>query len=129
MSVFKNLKKLHDHYGFFRSTKPKPLVYNHMQFRLKFLQEELDETIAATKRNDLPEVIDGLIDLMYVAAGTLDLMGVDSQRHWDEVHRANMEKRVVQNPNTSKRGFSIDLEKPEGWVPPNHNKILEQTND
>ena len=36
------------------------------------------------------EVVDGLIDLCVVAIGTLDALGVDPYRAWDEVHKANM---------------------------------------
>ena len=52
-----------------------------LEFRLKFLQEELDETRAAAIIDGNPaEVVDGLIDLCVVAIGTLDAFGVDAQK-------------------------------------------------
>lgn len=58
-----------------------------------------------------------------MAIGTLDYMGVDIVAHWDEVLRANMAKEV----GTGKRGFAIDLVKPEGWIGPNHSMIIANT--
>ena len=124
MSVFIALKTMHDKFGIERLEKPDFLDEEHMDFRLKFLREELQETEDAYYSKDLEETIDGLIDLIVVAVGTLDLMGVDGQLHFNEVHYCNMTKEVVKNADESKRGFHIDLKKPEGWIPPNHKKVL-----
>lgn len=48
-----------------------------IKFREKFLEEEATETIRAMREGNHPEVLDGLIDLAYVALGTLYLMGTD----------------------------------------------------
>lgn len=129
MSIFKQLKEMHDKFGIKRNLTPNLLPVDHMNFRLDFLDEELLETKEAYVEGDLEEVIDGLIDLIIVVAGTLDLMGVDSQRHFDEVQRANLSKRVVKDPTKSKRGFAIDLEKPFNWVGPNHKIILDGSDE
>lgn len=93
-----------------------------LEFRLKFLQEELDETRAAALIDSNPaEVVDGLIDLCVVAIGTLDAFGVDAQKAWDEVHKANMTKeRGIKESRPNPLGLP-DLIKPEGWTGPNHN--------
>jgi predicted HAD superfamily Cof-like phosphohydrolase len=65
--------------------------------------------------NDLAEQADGLVDLVYFALGTAAALGLDWQKHWDEVQRANMLKE---------RGVNKDMVKLDGWVGPNHNKIL-----
>jgi predicted HAD superfamily Cof-like phosphohydrolase len=98
----------------------KPHIYKNIQVRLDHLQEELDETIKAVNDDDLLEVIDGLIDLIYIASGTLGMCGIKSQLHWDEVQRANMTKER----GMTKRGHAYDVKKPEGWIAPNHLKIL-----
>ena len=92
-----------------------------LEFRLKFLQEELDETRAAALFDSNPEeVVDGLIDLCVVAIGTLDAFGVDSHKAWNEILRANMEKEVgVKESRPNPLGLP-DLIKPEGWVGPSH---------
>ena len=92
-----------------------------LDFRLKFLQEELDETRAAAILDKNPEeIVDGLIDLCVVAIGTLDAFGVDAQKAWEEVHNANMAKeRGVKESRPNPLGLP-DLIKPEGWKGPNH---------
>lgn len=91
-----------------------------IDFRLRFLQEELDETKNAVVNADAPEVVDGLIDLCVVAIGTLDAFGVDAQKAWDEVHNANMAKeRGIKESRPNPLGLP-DLIKPEGWTGPNH---------
>ena len=94
-----------------------------LRFRLDFLHEELGETENAAAANqpiDSEEVVDGLIDLCVVAIGTLDALGVDPYKAWDEVHRANMTKEVgVKESRPNPLGLP-DLIKPEGWEAPSH---------
>lgn len=98
-----------------------PHITEHMQIRLDHLKEELDETILAVENDDLEEVIDGLLDLIYIAAGTLGMCGIKSQLHWEEIQRANMSKERGVNP---KRGHDVDVIKPAGWEGPNHGRVL-----
>lgn len=91
-----------------------------LQFRLKFLKEELDETFDAYFNDDPEEIVDGLIDLCVVAIGTLDLLGVDAHKAWNEVLKANMAKEVgIKEGRPNPLGLP-DLIKPEGWVAPSH---------
>lgn len=88
-----------------------------LEFRIKFLQEELDEMKSATEAED---VVDALIDLCVVAIGTLDSYGADAYEAWDRVHAANMAKQVgIKASRPNKLGLP-DLIKPEGWVSPTH---------
>lgn len=101
----------------------KPHISPQMKIRLDHIQEELDETIDAVEDDDLLEVIDGLLDIIYVAAGTLNICGIDGQAHWDEIQRANMAKvRGVK----SSRGHNFDVIKPKDWIEPNHEKVLNE---
>lgn len=92
-----------------------------LEFRLKFLQEELDETRAAALIDKDPEeIVDGLIDLCVVAIGTLDAFGVDAHKAWDAVHKANMAKEPgVKESRPNPLGLP-DLVKPEDWEGPSH---------
>jgi predicted HAD superfamily Cof-like phosphohydrolase len=91
-----------------------------LEFRIKFLQEELGETANAVKNKDAEEIVDGLIDLCVVAIGTLDAFGVDAYKAWDEVHNANMAKeRGIKESRPNPLGLP-DLIKPEGWNGPEH---------
>jgi len=122
-----DIAELHDHYGFtskFDELSPE-MLKEYLQFRIKFLQEELDELKSATNQED---VVDALIDLCVVAIGTLDAFNVDSGEAWDLVHEANMNKTPgvkASRPNP----FGLpDLIKPEGWVAPDHSDIVKRSN-
>ena len=91
-----------------------------LDFRLDFLQEELNETRKATEAKDPAEIVDGLIDLCVIAIGTLDAFNVDAQKAWEEVHGCNMSKeRGIKESRPNPLGLP-DLIKPEGWKGPNH---------
>lgn len=88
-----------------------------IQFRIKFLQEELDEMIVSNNGDD---TVDALIDLCVVAIGTLDALDVDAYTAWDRVLEANMAKEVgIKASRPNPLGLP-DLIKPEGWIAPSH---------
>ena len=96
------------------------LLNKYIEFRLKFLREELMETEAAFTHKDSEEIVDGLIDLCVVALGTLDALGVDAYKAWDEVLKANLAKKVgVKESRPNPLGLP-DLIKPKGWEAPSH---------
>jgi predicted HAD superfamily Cof-like phosphohydrolase len=74
--------------------------------------------------NDSEEFVDGLIDLIVIAAGTLDLFGVDVEMAWDEVMDANLGKMVGVKPGRPNPLGLPDLIKPSGWKAPSHRKNL-----
>ena len=91
-----------------------------MQFRLDMMQEELDETKKAFEQEDAPEMVDGIIDLCVFAIGTLEVFGVDANKAWDEVYRANMAKEVgIKEGRPNPLGLP-DLMKPDDWQGPVH---------
>ena len=95
-------------------------INKFMQFRLGMMQEELDETKEAFDKKDAEEMVDGIIDLCVFAIGTLEVFGVDANKAWDEVYRANMSKEVgIKEGRPNPLGLP-DLVKPEGWKGPNH---------
>jgi predicted HAD superfamily Cof-like phosphohydrolase len=112
------------------------------ELRAKLIMEEAVETVAALgfystavlvdnqgmmvadfhkgyDQFDLLDYLDGLCDLTYVVMGGAVNTNVNIQRHFDEVHAANMRK--LAGP---KRADGKQL-KPEGWVGPDHGRILE----
>ena len=166
-------------------------------FRSKFLYEELEEFKSAYASNDLILAIDSLLDLVYVACGTLNFLGVHefeettqplqnvtgiptllrrawhhglylnmkdtidefvrqhnvgnltlaiealssvirvtkecaaqmtlTQQVWDDtwnaVQTANMTKVRAASAADSKRGSSLDVVKPKGWVAPERTHV------
>lgn len=88
--------------------------------RISYMLEELSEISNATIRNNVADIADGLIDLMYFALGTMVLMDMPIKSIWDAVHAANMTKVG----GVSKRGFSGDAKKLDDFVAPNIQTIL-----
>ena len=118
----RDMNNMHAKYGVHKWVKNNPdKLRKYLEFRINFLQEELDETQRAAFIYEDPEEIgDGLIDLCVVAIGTLDAFGVDANAAWDEVLKANMAKEVGVKPERPNPLGLPDLMKPEGWEPPSH---------
>ena len=92
-----------------------------LEFRSKFLQEELNEFIEAHDQGDLVHVFDALLDLVYVAKGTALLLGIAPEQWaagFAAVQKANMNKMRAPSANHSKRRHSLDVIKPAGWIGP-----------
>ena len=90
------------------------------RLRMRMLNEEFGETINAYLQSDSEELVDGLIDLIVIAIGTLDIAGVDVTKAWNQVLEANMSKEVGVKPGRPNTLGLPDLYKPAGWTPPSH---------
>ena len=91
-----DINRMHNKYGvrdWINHATPFQLK-KFLEFRLDFIKEEYDETREALIMEDSEEIVDGLIDLCVVAIGTLDAMGINAHKAWDEVYQANMAKEV-----------------------------------
>ena len=124
---FKDMQDMHKKYGVnkwmqaeLQSDVDWRKINKFMEFRIKMMQEELDETKKAYQDKNEEEMVDGIIDLCVFAIGTLEVFGVDANKAWDEVYRANMSKEVgIKEGRPNPLGLP-DLVKPEGWKGPNH---------
>lgn len=120
----KDINEMQYHYGVHRwmhDNRDDPdRLQAYLDFRINFLREELEETEAAMVNMDAEEIVDGLIDLCVVAIGTLDAFGVDSNKAWDEILRANMAKNKGIKPERPNPLGLPDLVKPADWEAPNH---------
>ena len=122
---FKDMQAMHKKYGVDEWMKKEKnsdwsRLQMFMDFRVKMMQEELDETKAAVKNGDAEEVVDGIIDMCVFAIGTLEVFGVDANKAWDQVLKANMSKEVgIKEGRPNPLGLP-DLVKPEGWEGPTH---------
>ena len=89
------------------------------QLRISLIQEELDELKEAMTNNDLLEVADALIDLLYVTYGAGHAFGIDLDKCFNEVQNSNMSKlgedgkpiynelgKVMKGPNYFKPDLS-----------------------
>jgi predicted HAD superfamily Cof-like phosphohydrolase len=94
-----------------------------LEFRLNFLQEELDEAkeaLASDNPERAEDIVDAMIDLCVVAIGTLDAFDIDSYEAWNRVHEKNMQKSPGIKPERPNPLGLPDLIKPDGWTAPTH---------
>ncbi len=107
--------------------KPSRSMDRHLiELRVKQMREELKETEDALNHGLYIDAVDGLIDNIYFALGTLHIMGVDRAKLnacFMAVHMANMAKRPGikeerRLPGVADEDHPMDAIKPDGWVPP-----------
>lgn len=111
--VWEDIRKFQEHHGF---DKFNPTM-KFLASQLGFLKEELNETIDGAKKMSAEEVIDGLVDLIVVAVGTLRFFGDKGRDAWIKVMNANCRKEVGFNPQRP-HSDGCDLIKPSGWKRP-----------
>jgi len=129
--VEQDIKDFHSKFSVKTLNKPGFVDDDLMKFRVGFIQEEFDELKKAVKEKDMVEVADALVDIVYVAVGMADVMGIPFTEIWDEVQRSNLAKvsgkeALENNIKTLKKPrHAEDVLKPIGWVPPQINAILD----
>ena len=112
---FTAVKKWHRKFKFHKE----PMTIEKLMFRLDLQTEEHDELAQAIYDKNAEEIVDALIDGIWIACGTLDLLGVDFDKAFSEVARANnMKERGIKPGREQSKGF--DVIKPTNWVGPDH---------
>lgn len=115
------VQMFHERMGIKPPNVPQLMRGDVADFRQRFMLEELNEFSQACAEGDLVAAFDALLDLVYVAKGTALLMGL-GPFEWRQgmlmVQQANMAKERVHSAEQSKRGHSLDVRKPAGWVGP-----------
>ena len=92
MSNFEDVKKFMETFGQIVRTKPQLPDKETMQLRYDLIEEELNELEHAMKTKNLKEVADALADILYVTYGAGYAYGIDLDKCFKEVQRANMSK-------------------------------------
>ena len=120
--LIRDIAEMHAKYGV--NEKVRSLSNDHLrkflEFRYQFLQEEMTELRDSIDKNDADGIVDAIIDLLVVGIGTLDAFDVETQKAWDRVLVANLNKSVgVKATRPNELGLP-DLIKNEGWVAPVH---------
>tara|TARA_B100000029_G_C16703912_1_gene640545 strand:- start:50 stop:451 length:402 start_codon:yes stop_codon:yes gene_type:complete len=114
MSNFTDVKTFMETFGQIVETKPQIPDDKTMQLRYDLIKEELDELEQAMKDKNLKEIADALTDILYVTYGAGFAYGIDLDKCFKEVQRANMSKlgadgkpiynekgKVMKGPNYS----------------------------
>ena len=114
MSNFEDVKTFMETFGQMVRTKPQFPDEKTMQLRYDLIKEEFNELELAMKTKNLKEVADALADILYVTYGAGYAYGIDLDKCFKEVQRANMSKlgtdgkpifndkgKVMKGPNYS----------------------------
>jgi len=114
MSNFADVKTFMETFGQIVKTKPQFPDDKTMQLRYDLIKEELNELEQAMKTRNLKEIADALTDILYVTYGAGFAYGIDLDKCFKEVQRANMSKlgtdgkpiynekgKVMKGPNYS----------------------------
>ena len=114
MSNFKDVKTFMETFGQIVRTKPQFPDEETMQLRYDLIKEELNELEQAMKTKNLKEIADALTDILYVTYGAGYAYGINLDKCFKEVQRANMSKlgndgkpiynekgKVMKGPNYS----------------------------
>ncbi len=128
-SYFKQVRKFHEKFGLKYEGPPRQLPDDVADFRIKFLQEELDEYKEACSSNDLVKQLDALADIIVVALGTAHLQGFPIDSAFKEVMKANMRK--VNSTKDHGEQVKTKIVKPEGWQGPEEgiSKLINKLKD
>ena len=92
MSNFTDVRTFMETFGQIVVTKPQFPDNKTMQLRYDLIKEELDELKQAMKDKNLKEIADALTDILYVTYGAGFAYGIDLDKCFKEVQRANMSK-------------------------------------
>tara|TARA_B100001559_G_C16343648_1_gene549250 strand:- start:78 stop:449 length:372 start_codon:yes stop_codon:yes gene_type:complete len=119
MSNFDEVKKFMETFGQIVETKPQFPDDKTMQLRFELIQEELNELKEAMETKNLKEIADALTDILYVTYGAGYAYGINLDKCFKEVQRANMSKlgndgkpiyndkgKVMKGPNYTKPDLS-----------------------
>ena len=114
MSNFEDVKKFMQTFGQIVETKPQFPDEKTMKLRFDLIQEELNELKEAMETKNLQEIADALTDILYVTYGAGYAYGINLDKCFKEVQRANMSKlgndskpiyndkgKVMKGPNYS----------------------------
>lgn len=93
--------------------------------RHRMLREEVNELVDATMENDRVEVLDAIVDCIYILIGTglIQFGGDRLARAWAAVHASNMTKRWPDGTFHTREDGKV--EKPPGWVAPDIASIVD----
>lgn len=119
-----DVRLLHEKFGMHTPLPTAPTLGTAAQRseRTVLVTEEAREFAEALQVGDLPGAADALVDLVYVAKGSVLVHGLERAwpALWADVQRANLAKERGIGP----RGHKVDLVKPAGWEPPRTAEIL-----
>ena len=111
------VREFHDRYLEDNGDVPTLLSDRTLLFRGRLIVEEAAEFLEAASNRDLVEVADALVDILYVTYGAANVLGIDLEPLFCEVHRSNMTKLGRLDP-------AGKVAKGSEWSPPQIKRLL-----
>lgn len=112
--IWRVVRDFHLAFGLPTTEPPQLLATPRTGERSKWMREELHEFESAAT---IPEQADAMVDLIYLAIGTLVEMGVPPGRVFELVHSSNLGKRWADG--TVRLDREGKVLKPPAWSSPN----------
>ena len=123
MSNFEDVKTFMETFGQIVRTKPQFPDEKTMQLRFDLIKEELRELEEAMNTKNLKEIADALTDILYVTYGAGYAYGINLDKCFKEVQRANMSKLGNDGkPIYNEKG---EVMKGPNYSPPNLKQFVE----
>jgi predicted HAD superfamily Cof-like phosphohydrolase len=117
----KAVRDSHAIFGHLVNERPTVIHPGRAAMHIALVDEEADELAEALARDDLPEIADACVDLIYVTLSCAVAHGIDLEPIFSAVHEANMAKA-----GGKKRADGKQL-KPLGWsAAPVHKLLMDQ---
>ena len=110
MSMFEDVVNFQEKFKAYST----PMTKRQNESRFHHIDEELQELFIALKNEHRPDMLDALVDIVYVALGMAYVNNFNFEEAWKRVHESNMKK---EQKSTDRSKY--DVIKPEGWEPPN----------
>ncbi len=100
---------------------------SQVKVKIGHLHEELAEIEKAHSEGNIVEFADGIIDLIYVAAGLGALCSLPMDQLWNDVQNSNMigKERVKSLAEATKRGSTFDVRKGPDWIGPRGAELID----
>ena len=123
MSNFEDVKIFMKAFGQMVRTRPQFPDDKTTQLRFDLIKEELNELEVAMKTKNLKEIADALTDILYVTYGAGYAYGINLDKCFKEVQRANMSKLGKDGkPIFNKKGKVL---KGPNYLEPNLKQFVE----
>ena len=123
MTNFNDVKKFMETFGQEVKTKAEFPSDKIVKLRYDLIKEELNEFEEAIRGNNLKEIADSLTDILYVTYGAGYAYGIDLDKCFKEVQRANMSKLGTDGkPIFNEKGKVM---KGPNYIAPNLKKFVE----
>ena len=121
-SNYEMVRDFHSKFGCTLNSKPTQLTEAEKLLRIRLMNEELAELVAAIQLGDMELIADSIGDLLYVTYGTGAAYGMPINQIYHEIHTSNMTKSLDKDTGGK-------VTKGDSFVPPRLGWILEQAAD